>query len=114
MPDVAHAARDLLDEQENDRPRRFRVAFPTLRWAAVAAFVLVAAVPILSPGLRATVSDWFVAEDIQSAGGPAVNAGSSVRQSEAGAPAAGDSKSGEVVTSTGAGSTVLGGADQPA
>ena len=33
-PDVAHAARRVLDETENDRPRRFRLAFPTLRWAA--------------------------------------------------------------------------------
>jgi hypothetical protein len=94
-PDVAHTARRVLDE-ENDRPRRFRMAFPTLRWAAVAAaFVLVVAVPTLSPGLRATIGDWFVAEEIQSAGRPAVDAGSAERQSEAGAPAAGDSKSGE-------------------
>ena len=62
-----------------------------MRWAAVAAaFVLVVAVPTLSPGLRATVSDWFVAEDFQSTG---VDAGSPERQSEAGAPAAGVSKS---------------------
>jgi hypothetical protein len=86
-PDVAHAARNLLDEEEDSRPQRFRMVFPKMRWAAVAAaFVLVVAVPTLSPSLRATVSDWFVAEDIQSAGGPAVDAGSSERQSEAGAP----------------------------
>ena len=90
-PDVAYAARNLLDE-EDSRPQRFRMAFPTMRWAAVAAaFVLVVAVPTLSPGLRATVSDWFVAEDFQSTG---VDAGSPERQSEAGAPAAGVSKSG--------------------
>jgi hypothetical protein len=94
-PDVAGATRRVLDE-ENDRPRRFRMAFPTLRWAAVAAaFVLIVAVPTLSPGLRATVGDWFAAEYFQSAGEPAVDAGSSQRQSEAGAPAAGDSKGGE-------------------
>ena len=94
-PDVAHAARRVLDETENDRSRRFRLAFPTLRWAAVAAaFVLVVAVPTLSSGLRATIGDWFVAEGIHSAGEPAVDAGSSERQSEAGAPAAGVSKSG--------------------
>ena len=93
-PDVAHAARRVLDAEENSRPQRLRMAFPTMRWAAVAAaFVLVVAVPILSPGLRATVSDWFVAEDIQSAGRPAVDASSPERQSEAGAPA-GVSKSG--------------------
>src|SRR5215210_3945793 len=94
-PDVAHAARRVLDAEENSRPQRLRMAFPAMRWAAVAAaFVLVVAVPTLSPSLRATVSDWFVTEDIQSAGGPAVDAGSSERQSEAGAPAAGVSKSG--------------------
>jgi hypothetical protein len=94
-PDVAHTARRVLDEG-NDRPRRLGLAFPTLRWAAVAAaFLLIVAVPTLSPGLRATISDWFVAEDFQSAGGPAVDTGSPERQSEAGAPSAGVSKSGE-------------------
>ena len=93
-PDVAHAARNLLDE-EDSRPQRFRMAFPTMRWAAVAAaFVLVVAVSALSPSLRTTVSDWFVAEHFQSPGGPAVDAGSSERQSEAGAPPTGVSKSG--------------------
>jgi hypothetical protein len=81
----------VLDEAANEQSRRLRRAFPTMRWAAVAAaFVLVVAVPTLSPGLRATVSDWFVAEDFQSTG---VDAGSPERQSEAGAPAAGVSKS---------------------
>jgi hypothetical protein len=91
MPNVARAARNVLDEAANEQSRRLRRAFPTMRWAAVAAaFVLVVAVPTLSPGLRATVSDWFVAEDFQSTG---VDAGSPERQSEAGAPAAGVSKS---------------------
>jgi hypothetical protein len=95
-PNVARATRNVLDEATNEQHRRFRRAFPTMRWAAVAAaFVLVVAVPTLSPGRRATVSDWFVAENIQSAGGPAVDAGSPERQSEAGAPAAGVSKSGK-------------------
>jgi len=90
-PNVARAARNVLDEAANEQSRRLRRAFPTMRWAAVAAaFVLVVAVPTLSPGLRATVSDWFVAEDFQSTG---VDAGSPERQSEAGAPAAGVSKS---------------------
>ena len=93
-PDVAYAARNLLDE-EDSRPQRFRMPFPRMRWAAVAAaFVLVVAVPALSPSLRTTVSDWFVAEHFQSAGRPAVDAGSSERQSEAGAPSAGVFKSG--------------------
>jgi hypothetical protein len=90
-PNVARAARNVLDEAANEQSRRLRRAFPTMRWAAVAAaFVLVVAVPTLSPGLRATVSDWFVAEDFQSTG---IDAGSPERQSEAGAPAAGVSKS---------------------
>ena len=90
-PNVARAARNVLDEAANEQSRGLRRAFPTMRWAAVAAaFVLVVAVPTLSPGLRATVSDWFVAEDFQSTG---VDAGSPERQSEAGAPAAGVSKS---------------------
>jgi hypothetical protein len=90
-PNVARAARNVLDEAANEQSRRLRRAFPTMRWAAVAAaFVLVVAVPTLSPGLRATVSDWFLAEDFQSTG---VDAGSPERQSEAGAPAAGVSKS---------------------
>jgi hypothetical protein len=93
-PNVARAARNLLDEAASEQPRSFRMAFPTMRWAAVAAaFVLIVAVPILSLGLRATVGDWFVTEDFQSAGEPAVDAGSPERQSEAGAPAAGVSKS---------------------
>jgi hypothetical protein len=94
-PEAARTARSLLDEEANDQPRRFRMAFPAMRWAVVAAaFVLIVAVPTLSPGLRAAVSDWFVAEDIQSAARPAVDAGSPERQSEADAPAAGVSKSG--------------------
>jgi hypothetical protein len=95
-PDVARSARNVLEEEADDRPRRFRMALPTMRWVAVAAaFVLVVAVPTLSPGLRAAISDWFVAEDIQSAGRPAVDGGSAERRPEAGAPAAGESKSGE-------------------
>jgi hypothetical protein len=95
-PNVARAARNVLEEEANDRPRRFRMASPALRWAAAAAaFVLIVAVPTLSPGLRATVSDWFAAEYFQSADEPAVDTGSSERQSEAGAPSAGVSKSGE-------------------
>lgn len=96
-PDAARATRNLLDE-ENDRPRRFPLALSTLRWVAVAAFVLVVAVPALSPTLRATVSDWFVAGDTQMAGGPAADGGSPERESETNVPASSDSKSGEAVT----------------
>ena len=93
-PDAARAARRVLDEQEGERPRRFPLTLPTLRWAAVAtAFVLVVAVPALSPTMRATVSDWFVA------GEPAVDGSSAERESEANAPVSEDSKSGEADTS---------------
>src|SRR5919107_645178 len=95
-PDVARAARRVLDEEVNRGPRRFLTALPAMRWVAVAAaFVLVVAVPTLSPGLRATVSDWFVAEGVHNAGEPAVDSGSPERQTEAAAPPAGESKSGE-------------------
>jgi hypothetical protein len=94
-PDLARSARNVLEEEANDQPRGFRVAFPAMRWAVVAAaFVLVVVVPTLSPGLRATIGDWFSAENFRSAGRPAVDAGSPERQSEVGAPAAGVSKSG--------------------
>ncbi len=67
-----------------------------MRWVAVAAaFVLVVAVPSLSPGLRATIGDWFVAQGVHNAGEPAVDAGSPERQTEAAAPRADESKSGE-------------------
>ena len=99
-PDVARATRSLLDEEQEDRPRRIRLSLPALRWAAVAAtFVLVVAVPILFPGLRGTVSDLFVAQDTQMAGEPAVNGGSPARESKENAPASGLSKGGEAVTS---------------
>ena len=92
-PNVARAARNVLDEAANEQSRRLRRAFPTMRWAAVAAaFVLVVAVPTLSPGLRATVSDWFGAATFYQSTG--VDAGSPERESEAGAPPAGVSKSG--------------------
>ena len=92
-PNVARAARNVLDEAANEQSRRLRRAFPTMRWAAVAAaFVLVVAVPTLSPGLRATVSDWFGAATFYQSTG--VDAGSPERESEAGAPPAGVSESG--------------------
>ena len=90
-PDAARAARNVLEEEANDRPRRFLIAFPAMRWVVAAAFVLVVAVPTLSPSLRATVGDWFVAKDLQSTG---VDADSSQRKSEADAPSPDVSKSG--------------------
>src|ERR687895_1331701 len=83
-PNVARAARNVLDEAANEQSRRLRRAFPTMRWAAVAAaFVLVVAVPTLSPGLRATVSDWFVAGGGHNARGTAADFRSPPRQTEA-------------------------------
>jgi hypothetical protein len=95
-PDLAGSAREALEEEANDQPRRTWMTFPAIRWAAVAAaFVLVVAVPSLSPGLRATIGDWFVTQGVYNAGEPAFEAGSPERQTEAGAPRAGESKSGE-------------------
>jgi hypothetical protein len=99
-PDVARAARGLLDEEQEDRPRRFRLSLPALRWAAVAAaFVLAVGIPALSPTMRATVSDLFVAKDAQMAGEPADDGGPSERESGGNAPASDLSKGGEAVTS---------------
>jgi hypothetical protein len=97
-PDLARAARSRLDEEAVNRPRRFRATLPTLRWAAAAAFVLIVAVPALSPGLRATVGDWFVAGDGQGTGGAAAPEGSSERESEADVRASGVPESGESLT----------------
>ena len=62
-PDLSRAVRRRLEaEQARDtsRSRSLWASYPALRWAAAAVFVLVVAVPPLSPGLRATVADWFV------------------------------------------------------
>jgi hypothetical protein len=98
-PDVARATRNLLDEEAH-RSRRFRLSLPALRWAAVAAAsVLIVAVPTLSPGLRATVRDLFVAQGTQMAGKPAVDSGSSERESGENAPNSEAAKGGEVSAS---------------
>ena len=47
-PDVAHAARSLLDEEEDGRPQGFR-GLSKMRWAAAAAFMLLVAVPYPLP-----------------------------------------------------------------
>jgi hypothetical protein len=107
-PDVARAARRVLDEEENSRPRTFLTAFPSMRWVTVAAaFVLVVAVPTLSPGLRDTIGDWFVAEGVHNAGEPAVDAGSPERQTEAAAPPASESKSGESLAARFSGERIM-------
>jgi hypothetical protein len=62
-PDLSRAVRRRLDEveaRERSRSRRFWPTLPSLRWATVAAMLMLAvAVPILSPSLRATVTGWF-------------------------------------------------------
>ena len=69
-PELSRAVSHRLDEEarETSLSGRFWEALPALRWAAAAVFVLVVAVPILSPGLRATLADWFVAGQAASTG----------------------------------------------
>jgi hypothetical protein len=77
-PDLARAVRRSLDEEGTARPtrsRRFWSSLPSLRWAVAAtAFLLIVAVPTLSPAMRATVTGWFEAGQTvgsgQAAGGP--------------------------------------------
>jgi hypothetical protein len=104
-PDLARAARSRLDEEAVNRPRRFRATLPTLRWAAAAAFVLIVAVPALSPGLRATVGDWFEAgqpassgqEAARESGQPDHRGGPATPMAESGgaAPSSGGPESGD-------------------
>lgn len=103
-PDLARAARSRLDEEAVNRPRRFWATLPTLRWAAAAAFVLIVAVPFLSPGLRATVGDWFEAGQPASSGqeaaresGPDHRGGPATPMAESGgaAPSSGGPESGD-------------------
>ena len=56
-PDLARTVRDRLDAEA--APSRSWLSTPALRWAAVAAVVLLAAVPVLSPALRDTATGWF-------------------------------------------------------
>jgi len=64
-PDLARAVRRSLEGEETARPTRSRrlwSSLPSLRWAVAAtAFLLIVAVPALSPAMRATVVGWFEA-----------------------------------------------------
>ncbi len=64
-PDLARAVRRSLDREvtaRHARSRRFWSSLPSSRWAAAAAaFLLIVAVPALSPAMRATVVGWFEA-----------------------------------------------------
>jgi hypothetical protein len=78
-PDLARAVRRSLDHEATvrpTRPRRFWSSLPSLRWAVAAtAFVLIVAVPALSPTMRATVAGWFDAGQTASSGQAARDAG---------------------------------------
>lgn len=70
-PDLARAVRNQLDEEEDGQTasRGFWSRLPNLRWtAAAAAFLLIIAVPSLSPGLRDTIDGWLTAEQSASSG----------------------------------------------
>ena len=64
-PDLARAVHRSLDREvtaRQARSRRFWSSLPSPRWAAAAtAFLLIVAVPALSPAMRATVVGWFEA-----------------------------------------------------
>ena len=72
-PDLARAVRNRLDEGE--APRRVWFDLPVVRWAAVAAVVLIATVPALSPAMRDTVAGWFEGGQASSGGQAADGAG---------------------------------------
>lgn len=73
-PDLARAVRSRLDEEGGSAPPRGWFDLPVARWAAVAAVVLIAAVPVLSPAARDTVAGWFEGGQASS-GGEALSGG---------------------------------------
>ena len=74
-PDLARSVRRRLDEGEEPVPRRGWFDLPVVRWAAVAAVVLIAAVPALSPAARDTVAGWFEGGQASTGGQMADEAG---------------------------------------
>ena len=75
-PDLARAVRNRLDEGEEPAPRRGWSDLPVVRWTAVAAVILIAAVPALSPAVRDTVAGWFDGGQASTGGaGEALSAG---------------------------------------
>jgi hypothetical protein len=96
-PDLARAVRRRLDQEEAGRSTRSRITWPSfasLRWAAAAAaFLLIVAVPALSPTLRATVAGWF------EAGQPTSSGQGAVEREAAQAPPAGQPAKDESVAS---------------
>jgi hypothetical protein len=67
-PDLARAVRRRLEEAEQPAPRRGWFDLPVVRWAAVAAVVLLAAFPAVSPAMRDTVAGWFESGQASSSG----------------------------------------------
>jgi hypothetical protein len=82
-PDLARAVRRRLEEAEQPAPRRGWFDIPVVRWAAVAAVVLLAAFPALSPAMRDTVTGWFE-------GGQASSSGQAADVAREASPAGGD------------------------
>jgi hypothetical protein len=78
-PDLARAVRRSLEGEgarQHTRPRRFWSSLPSLRWAVAAtAFLLIVAVPALSPTMRDTVAGWFGAGQTASSGQAARESG---------------------------------------
>jgi len=67
-PDLARAVRSRLEAGEQPAPRRGWFDLPVVRWTAVAAVVLLAAFPVLSPAMRDTVAGWFESGQVSSSG----------------------------------------------
>jgi hypothetical protein len=108
-PDLARAVHRRLDQEGRvRRPARSWMTWPSLpsfRWAvAAAALVLVVGVPVLSPTMRATVTDWFEAG--QTAGGADGSPSVESKEDVAEAPSA---ARGESMPSSGRGGRYLGG-----
>src|SRR5215212_3872145 len=78
-PDLARAVRRSLDEEGEERASRSRrvwSSLPSTRWAAAAtALLLIVAVPVLSPAMRATVAGFFEAGQSASSDRAAEKAG---------------------------------------
>lgn len=107
-PDLSQAVRSRLDEGVEETPRR-GWSGPALRWVAVAAVVLIAAVPVLSPALRDTAAGWFAGGQASS-GGQAADGGQAL---SSGSPAVEETM---MMEDAGAGADLAesGGADMPA
>jgi hypothetical protein len=96
-PDLTQAVHRRLDQEEGERrPARSRLTWPSLlsfRWAVVAAaLVLIVAVPVLSPTVRATVAGWFEAGQAADGTGEPVSAGRGGDAAQAPSAAQGESR----------------------